>query len=61
MAEQLKCDRCGRVYNDGGSLETAKRMKAAWEATCRGDGVEPRGIVPCPSLPCPGELILEEV
>lgn len=61
MNERLKCDRCGVVYTDSGSIESAKKWKEKWEQRVRADGDIPRGISPCPILPCSGELILEKV
>ena len=61
MPERLKCDICGIVYTDSGSIEFAKRLKETWEQRVRADGDTPRGIAPCSILSCSGELILEEV
>lgn len=58
--EKLVCDRCGLEYTDEESLTMAKRYQGAWEALCRRDGDEPRGISPCPNITCTGELILKE-
>lgn len=58
--EKLECDKCGTVYDDEGSINLARATKDEWEARCKLDGVEPRGIMPCPNISCPGELILEE-
>ncbi len=60
MAEQLVCDRCGINYTDEESITMAKDFKGNWETECRRDSVEPRGIIACPRIPCPGELILKE-
>lgn len=59
--ETLKCDRCGVVYTDRGSIESAKKYEERWKELVTADGDTPRGISPCPILPCIGELILEEV
>lgn len=56
--EYLKCDRCGVEYRDQGSIDMAKNGKEAWEKTCEKDGVEARGLFPCPAIPCTGEMIL---
>jgi PRTRC genetic system protein C len=58
-AEKLVCDRCGQTYTDEESIESAKRLAEKWAEMCRADGVEPRGISPCPVFPCEGELILK--
>lgn len=56
--EKLVCDRCGQTYTDRESIEFAKRGKGDWEAMVRANRDEPRGICPCPIIPCPGEMIL---
>ena len=60
MAEKLVCDKCGQTYTDEESVERAKKFKDKWAETCRKDGCEPRGVSPCPVIPCAGELILTE-
>lgn len=57
--EQLKCDRCDVIYTDKESIEFAKKGEDRWKASCREDGMEPRGIAPCPTISCPGQLTLE--
>jgi len=57
--EKLVCDRCGVTYTDDESIQWAKREFESWKALCQRDGHAPRGICPCPVLPCPGELILK--
>lgn len=59
--EILRCSVCGVVYDGKEDIEQAKRMKEKWEAACRKDGDEPRGIAPCPNIMCRGELILEGI
>ncbi len=59
--EKLVCDRCKVEYPDEESISIAKNYQEQWETRCRQDGVEPRGISPCPAFSCPGELILSEV
>ena len=59
MSEKLVCDRCGVTYTDEESIQSAKREFESWKALCEKDGVAPRGLSPCPILPCPGELILQ--
>jgi len=56
--EILKCDRCGKVYRDRASVESAKLMYEKWLQICEKDNYKPRGIAPCPILHCNGELIL---
>lgn len=58
--EKLKCDRCGEVYSDKESIESAKKEADGWRRLCERDGEEPRGLVPCPNMTCKGELILVE-
>ena len=53
----LECDRCGAVYRDEEDFAYAEKMRSAWAASQRGAGVEPRGICPCPSATCRGELV----
>lgn len=59
--EKLVCDRCGKEYTDKESIDSAKRRKEEWEALVRADHDYPRGICPCPTYACPGELILKEL
>ena len=59
--EELKCDKCGAVYTDEESIQTAKDFQSRWDDQCQTDGVEPRGLLPCPNIACEGELILQEV
>lgn len=58
--ERLECDRCGSTYTNPQDIELAKRSQADWEARVRKDGDEPRGICPCPIIPCAGELVLHK-
>lgn len=58
--EKLVCDRCGATCTDTPSIEFAKKEADAWARLCREDGVEPRGLIGCPRIPCEGELILKE-
>ena len=60
MPEKLVCDRCGVTYTDDESIQSAKRMFESWKALCQKDGDTPRGLSPCPIIPCPGELILKK-
>ena len=60
MAEKLVCDRCGVTYTDKESIQSAKNELEHWKTLCKRDGVTPRGLSPCPILPCPGELILKK-
>lgn len=59
MPEKLVCDRCGRTYTDDESVQSAKRDFESWKALCQKDGDAPRGLCPCPIIPCEGELILK--
>jgi len=58
--EKLKCDRCGTEYSDKESIASAKAHEEEWKKLCRKDGVEPRGLAPCPNITCRGELQLIE-
>lgn len=58
--EKLVCDRCNAEYTDEESITTAKELQESWEISYRSVGAVPRGIVPCPNVICPGELILKE-
>lgn len=58
--ETLVCDRCGRTYADEESILEAKVAAGNWRKMCLADGVEPRGICPCPDVSCWGELLLRE-
>jgi hypothetical protein len=58
MPEVLKCDRCGKEYTDKEDIEWAKRSAEKWKELCRRDGVEPRGVAPCPNISCSGELLV---
>lgn len=56
--EVLKCNRCGVVYTDEGSLLEAKHGAAEWIALCEADGEPATGLCGCPNITCPGELVL---
>ena len=56
--EKLVCDRCGREYTSEADITLAKKGRDEWEAMVRKDGNEPRGICPCPVIPCEGEMKL---
>ncbi len=58
--ERLVCDRCDVVYDDHADIQHAKAHVEQWSEMCRQDGVEPRGIIPCPNIRCPGELMLKD-
>jgi hypothetical protein len=57
----LVCDRCEHQYNDAKDVEFAEKQKEAWAQSCRADGVEPRGVCPCPYTSCKGELVIKEI
>ncbi len=57
LKEKLVCDKCGQAYIDLPSIDQAKKYADFWAMQCRRDGVEPRGIGPCPVFTCRGELI----
>jgi len=57
--QKLVCDRCGYELTDKDDIDLAFEGKEAWEAACRGRGVEPRGVLPCQNyIRCGGEIIL---
>ena len=57
--EKLICDRCGLELTDVDDIDLAFEGKAAWEASCRSRGVEPRGFLPCKHyVRCGGEIVL---
>ena len=55
--KMLKCDECGMEYSDAKDFAYAEKMRSAWAASQRAEGKEPRGICPCPSATCHGELV----
>lgn len=60
MARYLECDRCGVKYEDEESITMAQEMAEQWRTERLADGVEARGIAPCPNISCRGELVLKE-
>jgi hypothetical protein len=59
--KKLKCNECGVEYSDPKDFEYAEKMRSGWAVSCRAEGVEPKGICPCPNLTCKkGELVLME-
>ncbi len=60
VRESLTCDRCGLVYTDQSSIQLAKKEAEEWKRLCEVEGVELRGLFPCPSLFCAGELMYDE-
>jgi len=54
----IRCDRCGSKYEDVPSIKNAVEEMGEWEKTLTKDGDFPRGICPCPLIPCEGELIV---
>jgi len=61
MAKILVCDRCGHTYKDAKDIEFAEKQGEAWAQSQRSDGVEPRGVCPCPFSSCKGELVVKEI
>ena len=53
----IRCDRCGTEYHDEGSIAVAMCAEDDWAKMCRADGVEPRGLHPCPNFTCDGEMV----
>jgi len=60
MGKHLRCTVCGLVYDDAESIEFAIQSKGDYERLRKEDGFEPKGICPCPVIPCKGELELRE-
>ncbi|MFC1897384.1 hypothetical protein ACFLX8_02300 [Chloroflexota bacterium] len=57
--KKLVCDRCGSELTDRGDVNLALEGKWAWEAMCRAQGIEPRGVLPCKNyVRCGGEIVL---
>ena len=56
----MKCNACGRQYNDPEDIAYVKKTYQQWVDLCRADGVEPTGLIGCPNITCPGELVLLE-
>jgi len=54
----IRCDRCGREYWDEPSVSSALEGATHWQDMCKRDNVSARGIAPCPTVPCPGEMIV---
>jgi hypothetical protein len=59
--KKLKCNVCGVEYSDPKDFEYADKMSKGWAESCKADGVDPKGICPCPNLICPGELVVKEI
>ncbi|HUV52915.1 MAG TPA: hypothetical protein VMW64_07555 [Dehalococcoidia bacterium] len=55
----LVCNKCGTTYLDNKDMEFAEKQAAAWAESCRREGREPVGLVPCPSMTCGGELVVK--
>jgi len=60
MPRKLQCDTCHYTWTDEGSIKMAQDYSESWRELCRKDGIEPRGLSPCPFINCPGELVLVE-
>ena len=58
MAESIKCNKCGRIYTDKGSIDMAKDNADGWREDCERDGVQATGLFPCPEMECTGEMVL---
>jgi hypothetical protein len=56
--KKLKCNVCRIEYSDPKDFEYANKMSKSWGESCRAEGIEPKGICPCPNLTCKGELIV---
>jgi hypothetical protein len=59
--KKLKCNVCGVAYWSPKDFEYAEKMSKEWAESCKADGVDPKGICPCPNLTCPGELVVKEI
>jgi len=58
MTEKLVCNKCGVEFTDSESISIAKKLGENWKEMCKKDGIDPKGIAPCPNLMCKGELII---
>ena len=58
MAKKLRCDRCGLELTEKDDLDQAYEGMAAWHASARARGIEPRGVLPCKNyIRCGGEIV----
>jgi len=61
VAIKLVCDRCGAELDKREAIELALEGTAAWQASVRDRGDEPRGVFPCENyIRCRGEMIIRE-
>jgi hypothetical protein len=59
LAKKLRCDRCGFELTEKDDIDLAFEGMAAWHASARARGIEPRGILPCRNyIRCGGEIIM---
>jgi hypothetical protein len=58
LAKKLRCDRCGFELTERDDIDLAFEGMAAWHASARARGIEPRGILPCRNyIRCGGEIV----
>jgi len=58
LAKKLRCDRCGFELTDKDDIDIAFEGMAAWQASARARGIEPRGVLPCKNyVRCGGEIV----
>jgi hypothetical protein len=58
LAKKLRCDRCGLELTEKDDIDLVFEGMAAWHASARARGIEPRGILPCKNyVRCRGEIV----
>jgi len=58
LAKKLRCDRCGLELTEKDDIDIAFEGMAAWQASARARGIEPRGVLPCKNyVRCGGEIV----
>jgi hypothetical protein len=55
----FKCDKCGLIFDDLTTFRESRQALEVWMRLCIENGIEQRGISPCPNFQqCQGELQL---
>ncbi len=58
LTKKLRCDRCGLELSERDDIDVAFEGMAAWQASARARGIEPRGVLPCKNyIRCGGEIV----
>jgi hypothetical protein len=61
VAIRLVCDKCGAQLDKPEAIALALEGTAAWQASARARGAEPRGVFPCRNyVRCGGEMVVYE-